>query len=71
MIIRGKAWKFGDDISTDLITAGRYYHLRSNMKELVKHIFEDADPNFAKEALKGDQIYIPVGAVSYTHLRAH
>ena len=23
----GRAWKFGDNISTDLIAAGRYYHL--------------------------------------------
>ncbi|MEM4311205.1 MAG: 3-isopropylmalate dehydratase [Nitrososphaerales archaeon] len=64
-MIRGKAWKFGDDISTDLITAGRYYHLRSNMNELVKHIFEDADINFAKEVLKREQVYIVVGGRNF------
>ncbi len=56
MRIKGKAWKFGDDISTDHITPGRYYHLRSNMPELAKHIMEDADPEFPKKFRAGDFI---------------
>jgi len=56
MILRGKAWKFGDDISTDHITPGRYYHLRSNMPELAKHVMEDADPEFPAKMKKGDFI---------------
>jgi len=56
MILRGKAWKFGDDISTDHITPGRYYHLRSNMPELAKHVMEDADPEFPKKMKPGDFI---------------
>ncbi len=56
MKIKGRAWKFGDDISTDHITPGRYYHLRSNMPELAKHIMEDADPDFAKKFRPGDFI---------------
>ncbi|MCG2789014.1 MAG: hypothetical protein L6405_03560, partial [Actinomycetia bacterium] len=43
-MIRGRGFKFGDDISTDLIAPGRYFHLRSNMAELAKHVLEDADP---------------------------
>ena len=35
MILKGKAWKFGDDISTDHIAPGRYFHLRSNLPELA------------------------------------
>ena len=54
MILRGRAWKFGDDISTDHITPGRYYHLRSNMPELAKHVMEDADPEFPEKMKKGD-----------------
>jgi 3-isopropylmalate/(R)-2-methylmalate dehydratase small subunit len=50
----GKAWKFGDDISTDLIAPGRYYHLRSNLPELAKHVLEDADPEFAGKMNPGD-----------------
>lgn len=50
----GRAWKFGDDISTDLIAPGRYYHLRSNLPELAKHVLEDARPEFAAEVQTGD-----------------
>jgi len=54
MKLIGKAWKFGDDISTDLIAPGRYYHLRSNLPELAKHVLEDADPEFAGKMNSGD-----------------
>ncbi len=53
-ILKGKAWKFGDNISTDLIAPGRYFHLRSNLEELAKHTLEDADPEFTKKMNKGD-----------------
>jgi len=52
--LQGKAWKFGDDISTDLIAPARLYHLRSNLDELAKHVLEDADPEFAEKMSKGD-----------------
>jgi len=50
----GKAWKFGDSISTDAIAPGRYFHLRSNLPELAKHVLEPARPEFASEVQKGD-----------------
>ncbi|MEW5767108.1 MAG: 3-isopropylmalate dehydratase small subunit [bacterium] len=52
--LKGKAFKFGDDISTDLICPGRYFHLRSNLPELAKHLLEDADPEFASRMKPGD-----------------
>ncbi|HUV52066.1 MAG TPA: 3-isopropylmalate dehydratase small subunit [Dehalococcoidia bacterium] len=55
-MLRGKALKFGDDISTDLIQPGRYNYLRSNLSELAKHVLEDADPTFASKVKKGDFI---------------
>lgn len=54
MILKGNAWKFGDDISTDHIAPGRYFHLRSNLPELAKHVLEDADPEFAAKVRSGD-----------------
>ncbi len=54
--LRGYAWKFSDNISTDLIAPGRYFHLRSNLEELAKHTLEDADPDFVKKIKKGDII---------------
>ncbi len=53
-IKKGKAFKFGDDISTDHIAPGRLFHLRSNLEEFSKHVLEDADPNFARLVQKGD-----------------
>jgi len=53
-VLEGKAFKFGDDISTDLIAPGRYFHLRSNLPELAKHVLEDADPEFARKIQAGD-----------------
>jgi len=53
-IIIGSSFKFGDDVSTDLITPGRLFHLRSNLPELAKHVLEDADPDFVKEVKPGD-----------------
>ncbi|MDD3012947.1 MAG: 3-isopropylmalate dehydratase small subunit [Candidatus Gastranaerophilales bacterium] len=54
MIKKGKAWKFGNNISTDHIAPGRLFHLRSNLPELAKHVLEDADPDFASNMTKGD-----------------
>ena len=54
MRLEGKAWKFGDDISTDHIAPGRLFHLRSNLDEMAKHVLEDADPEFSKKVQKGD-----------------
>ncbi len=54
VMLKGKAFKFGDNISTDLIAPGRLVHLRSNLPELAKHVLEDADPTFAARVKPGD-----------------
>jgi 3-isopropylmalate/(R)-2-methylmalate dehydratase small subunit len=53
-MLKGKAFKFGDNISTDHIVPGRLAHLRSNLPELAKHAMEDADPTFAGRVKLGD-----------------
>jgi len=55
-VLRGRAFKFGDSISTDHIIPGRYAHLRSNLPELAKHVLEDADPTFVTRVKAGDFI---------------
>ena len=55
-VIKGNAFKFGDNISTDHIIPGRYAHLRSNLQELAKHAMEDADPQFIEKVKAGDFI---------------
>ncbi len=42
----GQAYKFGDNISTDLIISGRYKFSIRDMKELARHLLEDADGKF-------------------------
>jgi len=56
VILQGHTHKFGDDVSTDHIAPGRYYHLRSQLDELAKHVLEDADPEFAARLRPGDLV---------------
>jgi len=53
--MKGKAYKFGDNIDTDLIIPARYLNT-SDPDELAKHCMEDADPNWIKKVKKGDFI---------------
>ena len=53
-IKKGKAFKFGDNISTDHIAPGRLFHLRKDIVEFSKHVLEDADETFAPRVQKGD-----------------
>jgi len=53
-MLKGKAFKFGDSISTDQIVPGRLTYLRSNLPELAKHTLEDADPTFVSRVKPGD-----------------
>jgi len=50
-----KAWKFGDNISTDAITPGRY-NLTKDPQELAKIAFMEIRPEFSVEVKKGDVI---------------
>src|SRR3989304_72389 len=53
-MLKGKAFKVGDDIATDHIIPGRLLHLRSNLPELAKHVLEDSDATFAQRVKEGD-----------------
>lgn len=53
-MLKGKVFKFGDNITTDHIVPGRLAPLRSNLPELAKHVLEDADPEFASKVKPGD-----------------
>jgi 3-isopropylmalate/(R)-2-methylmalate dehydratase small subunit len=54
LVLKGKAIKLGDNISTDDIIPGRFAHLRSNLPELTKHVLEDTMPEFASRVKPGD-----------------
>lgn len=51
----GKAWKYGDNVDTDVIIPARYLNT-SDPKELAKYCMEDIDKTFAKEVKQGDVI---------------
>ncbi|MFH1202222.1 MAG: 3-isopropylmalate dehydratase small subunit [Candidatus Omnitrophota bacterium] len=58
MVITGYAYKLGDNINTDVIISGRYKFQITDMKELSRHIFEDIDPDFAKNIKPGESIIV-------------
>jgi 3-isopropylmalate/(R)-2-methylmalate dehydratase small subunit len=55
MIIKGKVWKFKDNIDTDVIIPARYLNT-SLPKELALHCMEDYDSEFVKKMNQGDII---------------
>ena len=57
----GKAWKFGDDVNTDLIIPGKYLEL-VDPEEMAGHAMEGIDPEFPKKIQEGD---IVVGGTNF------
>jgi 3-isopropylmalate/(R)-2-methylmalate dehydratase small subunit len=55
MKIKGKVWKFGNDINTDLIIPARYL-VTTNPIELGKHCLEGIKKGFPEKVKKGDII---------------
>ncbi|MBI5741372.1 MAG: 3-isopropylmalate dehydratase small subunit [Nitrospirae bacterium] len=55
MILKGRVWKFGDNIDTDAIIPARYLNT-SDPAELAKHVMEDADRDFPSKVKAGDLI---------------
>lgn len=50
-----RAWKFGDDINTDVITPGRYT-VTTDKKRLGEIAFIEYRPEFSKQVKEGDVI---------------
>jgi 3-isopropylmalate/(R)-2-methylmalate dehydratase small subunit len=55
MIMRGRVWKYGDNVDTDVIIPARYLNI-STPEELALHCMEDLDPSFAESVQAGDII---------------
>ncbi len=55
MELKGKTWKYGDDVDTDVIIPARYLNT-SDPAELAKHCMEDIDKEYAGGVLPGDFI---------------
>lgn len=52
---KGKVWKYGDNIDTDVIIPARYLNTASH-EELAKHCMEDIDTTFSQEVQPTDII---------------
>jgi 3-isopropylmalate/(R)-2-methylmalate dehydratase small subunit len=55
MVLKGRVWRFGDDVDTDAIIPARYLNT-SDPAELARHVMEDADKDFPSKVGKGDII---------------
>ena len=53
---KGKVWKYGDDVNTDVIFPGKYTYTIMEPQEIAKHALEDLDPEFAQKVKPGDVI---------------
>jgi 3-isopropylmalate/(R)-2-methylmalate dehydratase small subunit len=56
MIIRGRVWKYGDNVNTDVIFPGKYTYTLTDPQEIAAHALEDLDPSFARQVQPGDVI---------------
>ena len=53
---RGRIWKYGDDVNTDVIFPGKYTYQPMEPPEMAEHALEDLDPEFAENVQPGDVI---------------
>ena len=56
MKIKGRVWKYGGDINTDVIFPGKYTYTLSEPKDMAKVALEDLDADFAAQVQKNDII---------------
>jgi 3-isopropylmalate/(R)-2-methylmalate dehydratase small subunit len=52
----GRAWRFGDDLNTDIIISGKHKLSITDLDQLSSHAMEAARPEFAAEVHKGDYV---------------
>lgn len=54
--MKGRVFKYGDDVNTDVIFPGKYTYTITDPREMAEHALEDLDPDFVKNVKKGDII---------------
>ena len=52
---KGKVWRYGDHVDTDVIIPARYLNIADH-QELAQHAMEDIDTTFAKGVHEGDYV---------------
>jgi 3-isopropylmalate/(R)-2-methylmalate dehydratase small subunit len=56
MLIKGRVYRFGDNINTDVIYPGKYLSITADREEMARHCFESVYPEFMEKAKPGDII---------------
>ncbi len=56
--LQGRAWVYGDHISTDQIFPGKYTYTLRTPDEIAAHAMEDVDPVFAQRVQPGDVLFV-------------
>jgi 3-isopropylmalate/(R)-2-methylmalate dehydratase small subunit len=51
---KGRVWKYGDGVNTDVIFPGKYTYTLREPAEIAAHALEDLDPAFAQQSQPGD-----------------
>ncbi len=59
---KGRVFKYGDNVNTDVIFPGKYTYTVSEPEEMAKYAMEDLDPDFVKTVKDGD---IVVGGLNF------
>ncbi len=54
LLIQGRAWKYGDNVNTDVLFPGKYTYTVTERAEIARHALEDLDPTFAAGVQAGD-----------------
>jgi 3-isopropylmalate/(R)-2-methylmalate dehydratase small subunit len=53
---KGRVWKYGDDVNTDVLYAGKYTYQQLEPAEMAKLALEDLDPTFGPNVKPGDVV---------------
>ena len=56
MSFKGKVFKYGENVNTDVIFPGKYTYTIQDPHEMAQHAMEDLDPDFCKTVKEGDFI---------------
>ncbi len=55
-LIKGRVWKYSDNVNTDVIFPGKYTYTVSDPADMPEYALEDLDPDFANQVKPGDII---------------
>ncbi len=55
-MFRGRVFRFGDDISTDMHLSSKYRPTGTTMEALLRDAFKELDPDFASTVRPGDVV---------------